>query len=152
MATEKMLNSFDVQDSIAEDDIVLGYDKSENKVKNFKFGTGIWNWIVGKLATAVVSKLTTTDKTMIGAINELNSNKICIKQIYSEGIYDDCNDLPKGESATAFDSAKNRPLNDSTWYIFCMGTDSTKTQIGISANNPSMVLRRTYNKTWSDWE
>lgn len=74
MATEKMLNSFDVQDSIAEDDIVLGYDKSENKVKNFKFGTGIWNWIVGKLATAVVSKLTTTDKTMIGAINELNSN------------------------------------------------------------------------------
>ena len=72
---EKMLNSFDIQDSIADDDIVLGYDKSENKVKNFKFGTGIWNWIVDKLATAVVSKLTTTDKTIIGALNELNGNR-----------------------------------------------------------------------------
>lgn len=70
---EKMLNSFDIQDSIADDDIVLGYDKSENKVKNFKFGTGIWNWIVDKMANAVVSKLTTTDKTVLGAINELNS-------------------------------------------------------------------------------
>ena len=73
MATEKMLNSFDIQDSIADDDIVLGYDKSENKVKNFKFGTGIWDWIVDKMANAVVSKLTTTDKTVLGAINELNS-------------------------------------------------------------------------------
>ena len=70
---EKMLNSFDIQDSIADDDIVLGYDKSENKVKNFKFGTGIWDWIVDKMANAVVSKLTTTDKTVLGAINELNS-------------------------------------------------------------------------------
>lgn len=75
MATEKMLNSFDIQDSIADDDIVLGYDKSENKVKNFKFGTGIWDWIVDKMANAVVSKLTTTDKTVLGAINELNSNR-----------------------------------------------------------------------------
>lgn len=70
---EKMLNSFDIQDSIADDDIVLGYDKSENKVKNFKFGTGIWNWIVDKMTNAVVSKLTTTDKTILGALNELNS-------------------------------------------------------------------------------
>lgn len=76
---EKMLNSFDIQDSIADDDIVLGYDKSENKVKNFKFGTGIWNWLVDKMANAVVSKLTTADKTVLGAINELNSNS---SQIY----------------------------------------------------------------------
>ena len=73
---EKMLNSFDIQDSIADDDIVLGYDKSENKVKNFKFGTGIWNWIVDKMANAVVSKLTTTDKTVLGALNELNSKAL----------------------------------------------------------------------------
>lgn len=80
---EKMLNSFDIQDSIADDDIVLGYDKSENKVKNFKFGTGIWDWIVDKMANAVVSKLTTTDKTVLGAINELNSN--LSKIVYVDG-------------------------------------------------------------------
>lgn len=82
---EKMLNSFDIQDSIADDDIVLGYDKSENKVKNFKFGTGIWNWIVDKMANAVVSKLTTTDKTVLGAINELNSKPFFKEVEYGTG-------------------------------------------------------------------
>lgn len=67
-------------------------------------------------------------------------------------MYKDCNDLPVGESATAFYSAKNRPLSDDKWYIFCMGADDIKTQIAISVNNPSTVLRRTYNKTWNDWE
>lgn len=41
-----------------------------NKLSPF---SGIWNWIVGKLANAVISNLQTNDKTVIGAINELNS-------------------------------------------------------------------------------
>ena len=35
----------------------------------------IWNYVVDKMTSAVVAKLTTTDKTVLGAINELNSNK-----------------------------------------------------------------------------
>lgn len=82
MASEKMLGSFDVQDSIADDDLVLGYDKSEAKVKNFKFGTGIWNFVVDKLTNAVVAKLNTTNKTMIGAINELNSKTFSYVKVF----------------------------------------------------------------------
>ena len=44
----------------------------------------VWDWIVDKMANAVVSKLTTTDKTVLGAINELNSkaNRIDSNMIY----------------------------------------------------------------------
>lgn len=36
----------------------------------------IWNYVVDKMTSAVVAKLTTTDKTVLGAINELNSKKL----------------------------------------------------------------------------
>ena len=35
----------------------------------------IWNYVVDKMTTAVIAKLETTNKTLIGAVNELNSNK-----------------------------------------------------------------------------
>ena len=35
--------------------------------------SGVWNWIVKKLASAVISQLETTNKSIIPAINELNS-------------------------------------------------------------------------------
>ena len=36
----------------------------------------IWNYVVDKMTTAVIAKLGTTNKTLIGAVNELNSNKL----------------------------------------------------------------------------
>lgn len=35
----------------------------------------IWDYVVDKMTTAVIAKLETTNKTLIGAVNELNSNK-----------------------------------------------------------------------------
>lgn len=35
--------------------------------------SGLWNWIAGKLATAVISQLETRNKSIIPALNELNS-------------------------------------------------------------------------------
>ena len=34
--------------------------------------SGVWNWIVSKLTSAVISQLETTNKSIIPAINELN--------------------------------------------------------------------------------
>ena len=72
MAGEKQLTSYET--SVPDDsDMLLGYDQDIKKVRNFKFSS-ISDWFIGKLASAVVSELNTTDKTVIGAINELNSN------------------------------------------------------------------------------
>ena len=55
-------------------DTLMLYDAvlKSNKLSPF---SGIWNWIVGKLTNAVISNLQTNNKTVLGAINELNSNK-----------------------------------------------------------------------------
>jgi hypothetical protein len=47
----------------------------------------IWNYVVDKMTSAVVAKLTTTDKTVLGAINELNSNSL--KDYVKIGTYKD---------------------------------------------------------------
>lgn len=55
-------------------DTLMLYDAASKSNKLSPF-SGIWNWIVGKLTNAVISNLQTNDKTVLGAINELNSNK-----------------------------------------------------------------------------
>lgn len=56
-------------------DIALILDKTANVNKKTPF-SGIWTWIVNKMTNAVIQNLQTTNKTVIGSINELNSNKI----------------------------------------------------------------------------
>lgn len=54
-------------------DTLMVYDAAAKSNKLSPF-SGIWNWIVGKLTNAVISNLQTSNKTVLGAINELNSN------------------------------------------------------------------------------
>ena len=71
-------------DACADDDRVAIYDSVSKTQKKALFGGGVWNWIVNKLTNAVISNLQTNNKTVLGAINELNSNtKIHYKNIYS---------------------------------------------------------------------
>lgn len=55
-------------------DSLMIYDAAAKANKLSPF-SGIWNWIVGKLTNAVISNLQTSNKTVVGALNELNSNK-----------------------------------------------------------------------------
>lgn len=54
-------------------DTLMIYDAAAKANKLSPF-SGIWNWIVGKLTNAVISNLQTSNKSVIGALNELNSN------------------------------------------------------------------------------
>lgn len=56
-------------------DSLMIYDATSKANKLSPF-SGIWNWIVGKLTNAVISNLQTSNKTVLGAINELNSNRL----------------------------------------------------------------------------
>ena len=58
-------------------DSLMIYDAAAKANKLSPF-SGIWNWIVGKLTNAVISNLQTSNKTMVGAINELNSNRVAV--------------------------------------------------------------------------
>lgn len=58
-----------------DNDIALILDKTANVNKKTPF-SGVWNWIVSKLTSAVISQLETTNKSIVPAINELNSKSI----------------------------------------------------------------------------
>ena len=61
----------------ADNDTLMIYDATSKSNKLSPF-SGIWNWIVGKLTNAVISNLQTNNKTVVGALNELNS-KVFVK-------------------------------------------------------------------------
>lgn len=56
-------------------DLALIYDTPAKANKKFTFGN-LWKWIAKKIVSEGISQLETTNKTIPGAINELNSNGV----------------------------------------------------------------------------
>lgn len=65
-------NEYTQKATPADNDTLMIYDATSKANKLSPF-SGIWNWIVGKLTNAAISNLQTSNKTVLGAINELNS-------------------------------------------------------------------------------
>lgn len=68
-------NEYTQKATPADNDTLMIYDAAAKANKLSPF-SGIWNWIVGKLTNAVISNLQTSNKSVIGALNELNSKAI----------------------------------------------------------------------------
>ena len=56
-------------------DLALIYDTPAKVNKKFTFGN-LWKWIAKKIVSEGISQLDTTNKTIPGAINELNSKTL----------------------------------------------------------------------------
>ena len=68
-------NEYTVKATPEDADTLMLYDAASKTNKLSPF-SGIWNWIVGKLTNAVISNLQTNNKTVLEAINELNSKAL----------------------------------------------------------------------------
>lgn len=55
-------------------DEVMARDSTDGKNKKLLFGT-FWKWVAKKLNEATISELQTSNKTIVGALNQLNSDK-----------------------------------------------------------------------------
>lgn len=66
-------NEYTQKATPADNDTLMIYDATSKANKLSPF-SGIWNWIVGKLTNAVISNLQINNKSVVGALNELNSN------------------------------------------------------------------------------
>lgn len=53
-------------------DEVMARDSTDGKNKRLLFGT-FWKWVAKKLNEATISELQTSNKTIVGALNQLNS-------------------------------------------------------------------------------
>ena len=67
-------NEYTQKATPADNDTLMIYDEASKANKLSPF-SGIWNWIVEKLTNAVINNLQTSNKSVIGAINELNSKQ-----------------------------------------------------------------------------
>ena len=79
-------NEYSQKATPADNDTMMIYDAAAKANKLSPF-SGIWNWIAGKLTNAVISNLQTNNKTVVGALNELNSKRFKANSyfIYSDG-------------------------------------------------------------------
>ena len=66
------------KDTLADNDEVMLYDAT-GKANKRGLMSKFWDYVVDKMATAVISKLETNNKTIIGAINALNSDSLSRK-------------------------------------------------------------------------
>lgn len=70
-------NEYTQKATPADNDTMMIYDAAAKSNKLTPF-SGIWNWMVNKLTNAVINNLQTSNKTVVGALNELNSKTLII--------------------------------------------------------------------------
>lgn len=63
-------DAYDQKQKPSDSDTIMLKDTSGNVLKRTPF-SAVWSWILDKLASAVISQLETTNKSIIPAINEL---------------------------------------------------------------------------------
>lgn len=126
-------------------DTLMVYDAATKSNKLSPF-SGIWNWIVGKLTNAVISNLQTNNKTVLGAINELNS-KVFINtrnlSTFSVNIR-----LDKG-IYTSFLMYGATSQNNGFMYIVFIDVASGKRTVNF-IKIADFVANRTFSGTYSD--
>lgn len=95
------------KDTLADNDEVMLYDAT-GKVNKRGLMSKFWDYVVDKMSTAVISKLETNNKTIIGAINALYSDKtkLCIDSNISN-----LNDFGKAQTQMLSGIAYNSALN-----------------------------------------
>lgn len=77
-------NEYTTKSAVEDTDEIMIADATANVNKRTPFSI-LWNWIVGKLASAVISQLETNSKSVVGALNELNSKGKTIETTIGAG-------------------------------------------------------------------
>lgn len=138
-------NEYTQKATPADNDTLMIYDATSKANKLSPF-SGIWNWIVGKLTNAVISNLQTSNKSVIGALNELHS-KVFIdtrnRSTFSVNIR-----LNK-DTYTSFLMYGATSQNNGFMYIVFIDVVSQKRTVNF-IKIADFVANRTFSGTYSD--
>lgn len=138
-------------------DEVMVRDSTDGKNKKLLFGT-FWKWVAKKLNEATISELQTSNKTIVGALNQLNSES---KSFVS---------LKESIKYSGDDSAFNIVSSDSTIYYRAVALNvahpvllgsggiligycfNRNYQRQIYYSSQIIATRTCYGGTWNSWE
>lgn len=140
------------KNTLADNDEVMLYDAT-GKANKRGLMSKFWDYVVDKMSTAVISKLETKNKTVIGAINALNSDKV------NYGIYfGDLNEIPfiKANMQIFHRSqpdCKNVPVQE-YGIVRTMYVDSTEYAIQefLSLLTTKLYVRNKFENIWNEWK
>lgn len=142
---------YTTKDTLADNDEVMLYDATARANKRGLMSK-FWDYVVDKMATAVISKLETNNKTIIGAINALNSDKV------NYGSYtDDLNNIPvivnEQTIYRVIPNCKNSPAPGEHGILRTMYIDNSKYAIQefLSHANTKLFIRSKSNNVWGNW-
>ena len=134
-------------------DSLMIYDAAAKANKLSPF-SGIWNWIVGKLTNAVISNLQTQNKSVIGALNELNSKPLT-GELHDVDIEDYLKKLGQTSYGLLYFSYnnKNAPVIDGfEWKFFTMIVIRSRIIAFSPAGSPGAIITRQFIDTaWTNW-
>ena len=148
------------KDTLADNDEVMLYDATARANKRGLMSK-FWDYVVDKMSTAVISKLETENKTIIGALNTLNSESLIGNVTTINGITFDYNSFTK-TGLYYISGPKNQSEGDNSpgenitncFMLVLAKTDHRCFQIVFPGNTPSIFYRntKTDSSKWNSWK
>lgn len=129
----------------ADTDDLMIYDATGKTNKRVLF-SGLWNWMVDKLTNAVISNLQTNNKTILGALNELNSKVFF--DVRNLSTFSVQAKLEK-ENYTSFLMYGSTSANNGFMYIVFVNNAAGKRQVSF-IKIADFAATRTFSGTYSD--
>lgn len=144
---------YTMKDTLADNDEVMLYDAT-GKANKRRLMSKFWDYVVDKMSTAVISKLKTNNKTIIGAINALNSDKtkLCIDSNISN-----LNDFGKAQtqmlSGIAYNSALNYIPGESSFanVFYIPSWRNYGVQFVCVPDSGNIYVRMNKENKWGSW-
>lgn len=141
------------KDTLADNDEVMLYDATGRANKRGLMSK-FWDYVVGKMATAVISKLQTNNKTIIGAINALYSDKtkLCIDSNISN-----LNNFGEAQtqmlSGIAYNSALNYIPGESSFanVFYIPSWRNYGVQFVCVPDSGNIYVRMNKKNKWGSW-
>lgn len=142
------------KDTLVDNDEVMLYDATARANKRGLMSK-FWDYVVDKMATAVISKLETNNKTIIGAINALNSDKLSKSTLFVGNVYysDDQVASIGGFEACLMDAInKNKiPTNGPFYGTFTAGMRHLMLGYRYDSGNYGVILLYKYDGSTIRW-
>lgn len=135
------------KDTLADNDEVMLYDATARANKRGLMSK-FWDYVVDKMSTAVISKLETENKTVIGALNYLNGKTGKMYIAYSETDLDELyNTIQTISACVCPPNTPNIPEQVTGFVITIKYDSNAQMQIYIAINKNIYI--RNSNSEWT---
>lgn len=150
---------YTIKTTVADNDEVMVLDTAGKANKRLSLST-LSDWVLGKIADKVFEKLQTNDKTILGAINELNSNRlrssenIAFASDLAEDVFMKCNygeiRLFTAQSTVSVDQGS--PDGRGGFLLAYRSATSNEYGIVVLFSYAGTIWMKIKTITWDEWK